>query len=165
MLTVRIDFGRLIALLLVLGIVITVVMWPLSLWGHAIHLTPSWDQLLNRDKEWMHEHYPLVGLRYVGAAVLLLFGLGLASVPFWGVIKRRAAVRQRQALLAHQRWLGSPPPPLQLPARFTQRWIEENVPYLHPRQVPALIDELHARGWKDDRIAQRVAPYCSPKSA
>jgi hypothetical protein len=62
-------------------------------------------------------------------------------------------------VLAHQRWLESPPPPLQLPARFTQGWIEENVPYLHPGQVPVLIDELHARGWKDERIAQRVAPY------
>jgi hypothetical protein len=132
-------------------------MWPLSLWGHALHLTPSWDQLMNRDCEWMHEHHPLVGLRYIAAAVLLL----LASVPFWGVIRRRAAERQRKAVLAHQRWLESPPPPWELLARFTDRWIKENVPHLHPEQVPVLIDEMNARGRNDERIARRVWPCLS----
>jgi hypothetical protein len=156
----------------VVGILITVVMWPLSLWGHAIHLTPSWDQLMNRDKEWMHDHYPLVGLRYVGAAVLLAFAVGLVSLPFWGVIERRAAERQRQAVLAHQGWLESPPPPLQLPARFTQSWIEENVPYLHPGQVPGLGSVVKSDGATPARRLRPagVRPFwaagriCGPKA-
>jgi hypothetical protein len=28
-------------------------------------------------------------------------------------------------------------------------------------QVPVLIDETHARGWNDERIARRVWPYLS----
>src|SRR4051794_7954844 len=84
-LTVRIDFGRLIGLLFLLALAFTVVMWPLSLWGHAIHLTPSWHQLMNRDHDWMHKHYPLVGLRYVGAAVLLTI-----AVYYLASLTRRA---------------------------------------------------------------------------
>jgi hypothetical protein len=164
------GFAALIGALMVLAIVFIVVMWPLSLWGHAIHLTPSWHQLMNRDHAWMHDHYSLVGLRYVGAALILALAFFLASLPFWGVVERRAEERrrlraaaddeaERQAELARQAWLQSPPPPLPVPGRFTQRWIEENVPYLHPGQGPVLMDELHARGWKDERIVQRVAPY------
>ena len=52
-----------------------IAMWPLSLWGHAVHATPSWHQLMNRDHVWMHEHYPLVALRYLVAAVLLVMAL------------------------------------------------------------------------------------------
>jgi hypothetical protein len=134
-------------------------MWPLSLWGHAIHLTPSWHQLMNRDHRWMHEHYPLVGLRYVGAFALLVLVLSPALIWMRDELRRHAVEQQRQAELAHQEWLSSPPPPLPLPGRFTQKWIEENVPYLHPGQVPVLMEELHARGWTDRRIAQRVEPY------
>src|SRR3954471_24571747 len=42
--------ARLVAICVVIGIVVVVVMWPLSLWGHAIHLTPSWHQLMHRNK-------------------------------------------------------------------------------------------------------------------
>lgn len=43
--------------------------------------------------------------------------------------------------------------------RFTANWIAANVPYLHPGQIPALIDEFHRRGWSDEDIALRVEPY------
>ncbi|HMJ33914.1 MAG TPA: hypothetical protein VK501_08350 [Baekduia sp.] len=66
--------------LIAVGLVILVVMWPLSLWGHAIHLTPSWHQLMNRDKAWMHEHYPLVGVRYVGAVAALFVAVAAVAL-------------------------------------------------------------------------------------
>ena len=69
------------------------------------------------------------------------------------------AEARRQRALQQQAWLAGPPPPLPLPSRFTERWFEDNVPNLHPGQVPLLIGELKARGWKDDRISQRVGPF------
>jgi hypothetical protein len=155
--------GPLIGVAILIGIVVFVVMWPLSLWGHALHLTPSWHQLMHRNKAWMHEHYPLVGLRYAGAAVLLLAAAAFALVP---VVKRqgeRAAERRAEAeraeAEAYRQWLNAPPPPLAFPGRFTQNWIAENVPQLHPGQIPLLRAELKARGWTDSRIAQRVEPF------
>jgi hypothetical protein len=75
------------------------------------------------------------------------------------VADERAAERKRQQAEAYRRWLDSPAEPLIFPARFTQTWLEENVPQLHPGQVPMLTDEMRARGWTDARIQQRVAPY------
>src|SRR3954471_4537547 len=83
----------LIAIALAIGLIIVVVMWPLSTFGHAIHMTPSWHQLMNRDKAWMHEHYPLVGLRYAGTAALLLGLVVAASIPFLGMAAERAGQR------------------------------------------------------------------------
>jgi hypothetical protein len=155
--------GGLLAGLIALGVLIIVVMWPLSLWGHAIHLTPSWHQLMNRDKAWMHEHYPLVGLRYVAAAVLFFALVGALVAPLVKAYREleaeRVAEQARQARNAHAAWLAAPPPVLQVPARFTQNWIEANVPQLHPGQVAPLLAEMRARGWTEDRIAQRVGPY------
>jgi hypothetical protein len=156
-----------VAICAVIGIVVVVVMWPLSLWGHAIHLTPSWHQLMHRNKAWMHAHYPLVGLRYVAAAALLALvtGAPIAAIAIPAARDRReraawaAKQRARQAELAHQAWLAGPPPPLTMPGRFTQNWITENVPHLHPGQVPELLREMRARGWTDARIEQRVRPY------
>jgi hypothetical protein len=155
--------GPLIGIAVVVGIVVVVVMWPLSLWGHAIHLTPSWHQLMHRNKAWMHTHYPLVGLRYLGAAVLLAVAAAIALAP---VAKRltmiaaeRRADEERAQTEAYRDWLEAPPPPLAFPGRFTQNWIADNVPQLHPGQVQGLRAELKARGWSDDRIAQRVTPY------
>ena len=54
----------------ILLIVILVMMWPLTLFGHALGMTPSWHQLWNRNHVWMHHHYPLVGLRYLGATAI-----------------------------------------------------------------------------------------------
>ncbi|HEY3969786.1 MAG TPA: hypothetical protein VGL79_00175 [Solirubrobacteraceae bacterium] len=89
--------GALLAVIIAVGIVIFAVMWPLSLWGQAIELTPSWHQLMHRNHTWMHEHYPLVGLRYVGAAVLLILTLAVLSMPLLGSAKKRAAEQQRLA--------------------------------------------------------------------
>jgi hypothetical protein len=145
------------------GIVVFLVMWPLSLWGHAIHLTPSWHQLMHRDKAWLHEHYPLVGLRYVIAAILLIAALVALLGPISTRMNERAAERaaeeRRREAEAFRAWLAAPAPPLAFPARFTQNWLAENVPYLHPGHVPLLLAELRARGWTDTRIEQRVIPY------
>lgn len=149
----------LIGLMLVIGLIVVAVMWPLSLWGHAIHLTPSWSQLMDRDQDWMHRHYPLVGLRYVGAALLLLPAVAILAVPILRAADRHREERHRQAQAAYEQWLASPPPPLQAPARFTQSWIANNVPSLHPGQVPALLAELRSRGWTDEKIAMRIRPY------
>jgi hypothetical protein len=173
--------GALLAVIIAVGIVIFAVMWPLSLWGHAIELTPSWHQLMHRNHIWMHKHYPLVGLRYVRAAVLLILTLAVLSMPLLASAKKRAAEQQRlaseqaaereqqareqaaeqahQARIVHEQWLADPPPPLQLPGRFTQTWITQHVPHLHPGQVPVLIAELRRRGWTDPDIDQRVMPY------
>jgi hypothetical protein len=168
--------GSFFGLLLAVGIVIFVVMWPLSLWGHAIHLTPSWHQLMNRDKAWLHEHYPLIGLRYVGAGAALLatiaaiaVGINAATAPERARQAERTAAeqaaREHERQLAYQRWLDAPPPPFRPPARFTQAWLEDNVPDLHPGQVPMLLAELRARGWNDARIAQRVTPLLPATTA
>jgi hypothetical protein len=182
----------LIAFVVAAVIVLYVVMWPLSLWGHAIHLTPSWHQLMHRNGEWMHQHYPLVGLRYLAAFALLAVLLASFLTPFAvkareqaaerrGLAAEQQAERDRQALQlatergerererlaeqerharrAHERWLAGPPPPLELPGRFTQTWIAHNTPALHPGQIPTLMDELKRRGWSDSDIERRVAPY------
>jgi hypothetical protein len=153
----------LVAWLFGAAIVVVLVMWPLSLWGHAIRLTPSWHQLMHRDKAWMHEHYPLVGLRYLVAAIILIAVAIAVLGPIFRRLDERAAERadeqRRFEAEAFQRWLDSPPPPMAFPGRFTQNWLAENVPYLHPGQVPMLMAELRARGWSDARINQRVAPY------
>jgi Type I restriction enzyme R protein N terminus (HSDR_N) len=53
------------------------------------------------------------------------------------------------------------PPPLQMPARFTEKWIAANVGRLHPGQIPTLIDEMRRRGWANAEIHRRLAPYLS----
>jgi hypothetical protein len=76
--------------------------------------------------------------------------------------KAAAARREQQRQAdehARERWLAAPPPALVSPGRFTDRWFADNIPQLHPGQVPMLRAELRARGWKDDRVEQRVGPY------
>lgn len=85
----------LIAFAVVSLIVLYVVMWPLSLWGHAIQLTPSWHQLMHRNGEWIHQHYPLVGLRYVAAFALLAVLLTAILTPFAIEARKQASVRRR----------------------------------------------------------------------
>jgi len=110
--------------------------------------------------------------------VLILIGLfiayweyaipiSIAGAVLIGVLisrnKRRASeaheawLKQQQE--EHEAWLKAPPPPLPLPGRFTQKWIAANVPYLHPGQVPTLIEEFRIRGWSDTEIERRVEPY------
>jgi hypothetical protein len=173
--------AALFVLLIVVAIVIFAVMWPLSLWGHAIGLTPSWHQLMHRNHLWMHQHYPLVVLRYFGAFVLLLLTMVAVATPF--IVQgnkrkaeqqqlaaqrvaqqkqqavERAAEEQRQARIAHERWLAGPPPPLTMPGRFTQAWFARNLRGMHPGQIPVLMDELRRRGWSDGDIESRVNPY------
>jgi hypothetical protein len=148
-----------IVALVVITVVVVAVMWPLSLFGHAIGLTPSWHQLMNRDHHWMHQQYALVGLRYVGAAAILLVVLTLLAIPLMRSTARRAEERRQRARAAFAEWLAGPPPGLQMPGRFTAKWIAENVPTLHPGQVPVLIEEMRRRGWSTADIERRVAPY------
>jgi len=73
--------------------------------------------------------------------------------------RRRHQAALVRAAAEERRWLASPPPPLTLPGRFTENWLAANVPQLHPGQVPVLMEELHDRGWTDERIERRVAPH------
>ncbi|HWG09178.1 MAG TPA: hypothetical protein VN672_09245 [Solirubrobacteraceae bacterium] len=91
---------------LVIYAIYLAVMWPLSLWGHALHLTPSFHELRNRNGVWMHHHYPLVGLRYVGAAALGLLALAIVSLPLISRGKRASAeARAAEATARQQRQL------------------------------------------------------------
>jgi hypothetical protein len=76
-----------------------------------------------------------------------------------GLRAEHAAAAKKQRELQVQQWLRSPPPPLPLPGRFTDNWFAANVPSLHPGQVPVLLAEMRARGWTNQRIAQRVGLY------
>lgn len=78
--------------------------------------------------------------------------------------QNEALRREQQRGEAREAWLRGPPPRLRLPGRFTQNWFADYGPRLHPGQVPALLEELHRRGWKDLDIQRRVAPYL-PKSS
>ena len=145
--------------MLALAAVFVAVMWPLSLFGHAIGLTPSWHQLMNRDHTWMHHHYALVGLRYLGASAIFIFVLAVLTTPFLRSSRHRAEQRRQRARAEFAEWLAGPPPALELPGRFTAKWIAENVPTLHPGQVPVLVEEMTRRGWSSADIERRVVPY------
>ncbi len=67
--------------------------------------------------------------------------------------------RERRQQVAIEHWLAAPPPRLVMPGRFTQNWLAAHIPDLHPGQVPVLLKELHARGWTEERIEERVAPF------
>jgi hypothetical protein len=64
---------------LILGAIVIAVMWPLSLVGHAIHLTPNFPQLMRHDHAWEHQHYPLIFLRYL-LVVALIAAIGVGMV-------------------------------------------------------------------------------------
>lgn len=162
--------AALFGLLIILAVVFVAVMWPLSLFGHAIGLTPSWHQLMNRHHTWMHHHYPLVGLRYLGAAVALLVIAVIVVIALTTYGQKVAEDRGRSpaaeapeqvrvAQTVLHRAGSAPPPPLEFPTRFTATWIAKHVPRLQPDQVPVLIHELQRRGWTTTDIAFRVEPY------
>jgi hypothetical protein len=46
------EWGVLIGAFTAVAVVVFVVIWLLSLFGHAIGFTPSWHQLKHRDKAW-----------------------------------------------------------------------------------------------------------------
>ena len=59
-------------------------MWTLSLFGHAVGLTPSYHDVINGDKQWLPEHYPNMGWRYILMALLLLAaGFGVRRAISW----------------------------------------------------------------------------------
>src|SRR4051794_28356517 len=66
------GWGGVLAVIIVIGLLIMAVMWTLSLFGHAVGLTPTYHDVMNRDKAWLHVHYPNVGWRYTLTALLLL---------------------------------------------------------------------------------------------
>jgi hypothetical protein len=103
----------------------------------------------------------IVAYWYIAVPVLILIGVLTAIVTKANAEKKAEQARllaERQAE-TQRKWLAGPPPTLLVPGRFTDKWFAENVPYLHPGQVPALMQELHERGWTDDRIDRRVRPY------
>jgi hypothetical protein len=109
--------------------------------------------------------------------VVLVVGLIYLAIKYWyltiplvvvgGIVffiaSSRAADRrlqeQERERREYEQWLNGPPPPFLAPGRFTQKWIQANVPYLHPGQVAPLLEDLRSRGWSDTAIEQRVAAY------
>jgi hypothetical protein len=69
--------------MLIVGLIVIAVLWPLSLLGHALQITPNFAQLTHRSRPWEHQHYPLAGLRYLEAMIALsalaLFGCWLTA--------------------------------------------------------------------------------------
>lgn len=68
------------------------------------------------------------------------------------ILAARAVAEAEAQAVAQREWLEGPPPPLQVPTRFSETWFANHVPKLHPGQMPALTSELRARGWNDQRI-------------
>jgi hypothetical protein len=75
------------------------------------------------------------------------------------ILAARARAEAEAKAKAQREWLHGPPPTLYVPRRFSEDWFADNVPKLHPGQVPTLLAELRARGWTDQRIGQRIARY------
>src|SRR5215210_3743798 len=93
------GWGAIVVVLVAIAVVVMAVMWTLSLFGHVVGLTPTYDEVMNRDKQWLHEHYPNVGWRYAITAVLLL----LASVGVFRAINWLGrAPAERTALTARR---------------------------------------------------------------
>lgn len=102
--------------------------------------------------------------------VVLVLGLIVLAIEYWYVTLPIAAVAillgalvakhsREKAAARYQAWLEGPPPPLAFPGRFTQNWFLSNGSDLHPRHMPLLAKELRRRGWSDNDIAERAAPY------
>lgn len=53
---------------------------------------------------------------------------------------------------------------LDMPKRFTQRWLVENVPELSPDELVQVIAELRRRGWTNADLERRVIPHLSARS-
>jgi hypothetical protein len=166
-----------IAATVVIAVVVIAVMWPVTLLGHALGLTPSWHQLLHRNRAWKHQHYPLLGLRYLGVVAIGIPAL-LMTIRAFARRKPRQELRGSAsdqtrrtheqprapaggARKAHDSKLDQTTSVLRFPQRITQDWIRHNVPGLQPEQGLAVISELRRRGWNDAEIRSRVVPYLS----
>lgn len=98
--------------------------------------------------EWIVEHWYIA----VPVLVVALFAVLLAVGKY---VEHSEAKRQAEI----EAWLAAPGPPLVVPTRFSENWFAENVPSLHPDQVPALYDALRHRGWREDKIEARLRQY------
>lgn len=94
------EVAAVVEFVVVCLVAFVVVGWPLSLVGHAIGLTPSWHQLLNQDQAWLHEHYPKLGLRYLGVAAAIA---AVAALPV--VLYETIAVRTFRSRATEDRHL------------------------------------------------------------
>jgi hypothetical protein len=103
--------------------------------------------------------HPYVGLPSVAIA-------GVLAATVYGRVRTRHRLQEEEATRAaarsYQQWLEGPPPPLATPSRFTQTWIADNVPRLHPGQMPVLFEEMRSRGWSERDLELRVVPYLPP---
>jgi H+/Cl- antiporter ClcA len=82
------GFWGFVGLVCLLALLVAAVMFPLSVGGHIIGLTPSFGELMNHDALWEHTHYPDIGWRYAVTAVL--------------------AVSVVSAILALRAWISEP---------------------------------------------------------
>ena len=104
-----------------------------------------------------------IDYRYVSVALAAVVGLA-AYVGARSRRTRHARARDRQQQRARS-WLAAPAPPLTMPSRFTQAWLSETVPDLHPGQIDPLVQELTARGWTPEQIVHRLGPLLARHSA
>ena len=104
-----------------------------------------------------------IGDWYMSVALAAVVGLA-AYVGARIRRTRHAQARDRQQQRARS-WLAAPAPPLTMPSRFTQAWLSENVPDLHPGQIDPLVQELTARGWNPARIVHRLGPLLAQNRA
>jgi hypothetical protein len=105
---------------------------------------------------------------YVALPILALFILGaMLSAGADSKLKEQRALEEAagrreaeaQRLSAQQAWLKGRPPPLVPPGRFSETWFAENIPKMHPGQIPMLFVALRSRGWSDDKINERLAHH------
>jgi hypothetical protein len=75
-------------ILFAVAAVVFAVVWVVSVIPHLVGLTPSAMQLFNHNAAWEHAHYPLIGLRYVGAVAL---DVALVGGVTWLAIQAREA--------------------------------------------------------------------------
>src|SRR5690349_429715 len=51
---------------------------------------------------------------------------------------------------------------VELPTRFTQRWIEDTFPRLNEADADRALNAMRRRGWTDDDFEERVYPHLAP---
>jgi hypothetical protein len=83
-------------------------------------------------------------------------------------VEREAEAERRRELVASREieeaarvkaWLAAPPPQLAIPTRFTEAWLAQRVPTMHPGQVPELRTALRSRGWSEVKVDVRLSSH------
>jgi hypothetical protein len=102
----------------------------------------------------------------LGASAGILTDAGISRSPLrsGAVLARGGPALFSAGRALWRRGLRAPPatppePPLVMPKRVTQAWIEENVPHMSATTLADFISELWKCDWTDSEIARRVLPH------